>query len=193
MADLERLDAWDPESGALNVIIETPKSSRNKYAYEPETGAFLLKKVLPSGMVFPYDFGFVPSTLGGDGDPLDVLVLMDEPAFPGCRIPCRLIGVIEGEQTEDGSTERNDRLVAVAEGAHDHSDLRSLKDLNENLIKELEHFFSTYHDLDGTTFHLLGVRGPGRAQKLVQEAVERRQSEQGGKGAGNGRAATAKA
>src|SRR5205807_404345 len=96
--DLEHLDA-DNDAGVLHVIIETPKGSRNKFKYDPEHGLFKLSGVLPLGAVFPYDFGFVPSTTGGDGDPLDVLVLMDEPAFAGCLVPGRLIGVIEAEQS----------------------------------------------------------------------------------------------
>jgi hypothetical protein len=96
LADPTHLKAFDKnEAEACTVIIETPKGSRNKYAFDPEERIFALKKVLPAGMAFPYDFGFVPSTRGGDGDPLDVLVLMDEPAFPGCKITCRVIGVIE--------------------------------------------------------------------------------------------------
>ncbi len=170
---LGQLGAWDAQSGAVNVVIETAKGSRNKFKYEPATGGFALSKVLPAGMAFPYDFGFVPSTTGDDGDPLDVLVLMDEPAFAGCRIPCRLIGVIEGEQTEDGKTERNDRLVAVAAHSHDHGDVQTVKDLNENLLKEIEHFFTAYHDLDGKRFRSRGTHGPRRATKLVQDGVQR--------------------
>ena len=85
----------------LDVIIETPKGSRNKFKYDSTSRMFKLSKVLPEGMMFPYDFGFVPSSTGGDGDPLDVLVLMDEPTFPGCLLECRLIGVIEAEQVQD--------------------------------------------------------------------------------------------
>src|SRR3712207_70105 len=126
MPGLQHLDAIDPRSGTLNVIIETPKGSRNKFKYDEERGLFLLDGVLPLGAVFPFDFGFVPSTLGDDGDPLDVLVLMDEPAFAGCLVPARLIGVIEAEQTEKGKTTRNDRLITVAENSRNHRELRSL-------------------------------------------------------------------
>src|SRR5258708_4996593 len=84
--------------GILQVIIETPKGSRNKFAFDPKQRIFTLKKVLPAGMDFPYDFGFLPQTIAPDGDPFDVLVLMDEPAFPGCAVSARLIGIIEGEQ-----------------------------------------------------------------------------------------------
>lgn len=96
---------------------------------------------MPLGASFPFDFGFIPNTKGEDGDPLDVLLLMDEPAFPGCLIPSRLIGVIEAEQAEDGKTERNDRLIAVACKSIIHSHIKSIKDLNENLLEQIEHFF----------------------------------------------------
>src|SRR5919112_6401161 len=109
---LDSLDAF--EGDELTVIIETPKGSQNKYTYEPRFAAFVLDGVLPAGAVFPFDFGFVPSTIGDDDDPLDLLVLMDAAAFSGCIVPSRLIGVIEAEQTENGKTFRNDRLIAVA-------------------------------------------------------------------------------
>jgi inorganic pyrophosphatase len=95
------------------VIVETPRGCRNKFAYDPEQSIFALKTVLPAGMVFPYDFGFLPSTLAPDGDPIDGLLLMDEPAFSGCAVKARLVGVIEGKQVDGKTTTRNDRLVAV--------------------------------------------------------------------------------
>lgn len=95
------------------MVIETPKGSRNKYAFDPKQRVFELKKVLPAGMTFPYDFGFIPSTEADDGDPVDVLVLMDEPAFPDCLLKCRVIGVIQGEHGTKKSKERNDRVVAI--------------------------------------------------------------------------------
>src|SRR4030095_15907706 len=99
-----RLAPRDPRDSALiRVIIETPKGSRNKYAFDAKQRIFQLKKVLPAGMAFPYDFGFIPSTIADDGDPVDVLVLTDEPAFPGCLLACRLIGIIEGEQVRRNS------------------------------------------------------------------------------------------
>src|SRR4051812_22774937 len=103
---IQSLPAFDEESGALNVIVETVRGSRNKITFDPERGLWELTGVLSSGLSFPYDFGFVPSTLGGDGDPLDVLLLMDEPTFAGCLVPSRLVGVITARQTEkDGSVE----------------------------------------------------------------------------------------
>ncbi len=84
----------------MRVVIETPRRSRNKYSYDPECDCMQLSTVLPEGMVFPYDFGFIPSTLGEDGDPLDILILMDEPVLPGCVIRARLVGAIEAKQKE---------------------------------------------------------------------------------------------
>src|SRR6185295_2715875 len=108
LASPETLDAFDEVTGDLNVVVETPKGSRNKFKFDEEHGLYKLSGVLPAGMAFPYDFGFIPSTRGEDGDPVDVLLLMDEPAFAGCLVASRLIGVIEVEQTEKGETMRND-------------------------------------------------------------------------------------
>jgi inorganic pyrophosphatase len=96
------------------VVVETPRGSRNKYKFDEQTGRMKLSKVMPEGMMFPYDFGFLPNTKSEDGDPLDVLILSDEPTFPGCQIDCRLIGVIKANQRESGKETRNDRLIAVA-------------------------------------------------------------------------------
>lgn len=126
---LSELPAFDPQTGNLNVVIETPKGSRNKYTYDPGWAAFRLRGVLPEGSSFPYDFGFIPSTLGEDGDPLDVLVLLDAPVPVGCLVEARPLGVIEAEQTEAGATARNDRLLAAAVHAHTHEEVRSLADL----------------------------------------------------------------
>ncbi len=99
-----KLRPFDREARTLNVIIDTPKGSRNKYSWDEKLELFSLSGVLPAGAVFPYDFGFIPNTLGGDGDPLDVLVVMDEPAFVGCLVACCLLGVIEAKQTEKGKS-----------------------------------------------------------------------------------------
>ncbi len=109
---LPPFDSDDPET--LHVIIDTPKGSRNKFKWDSKHGLYKLDGVLSAGAFFPYDFGFVPSTLADDGDPIDVLVLMDSPAFVGCLVPSRLIGGFYAEQTESAKTSRNDRLLAVA-------------------------------------------------------------------------------
>jgi inorganic pyrophosphatase len=169
---LESLDAFD-EGGDLNVVIETPKGSRNKYTYDEETGLFKLGGVLPSGASFPFDFGFVPSTLGGDGDPLDVLVLMDEPAFTGCLVHVRLVGVVEAEQTErGGETERNDRLIGVAAESRLQRHVRALGSLSPDLLEEVEHFFVSYNQFKGKEFRPLGRFGPQKALNLVEEGAK---------------------
>ena len=154
----------------VQVVIETPKGSRNKYAFDPDQRIFRLKKVLPEGMAFPHDFGFIPSTKAEDGDPIDVLILMDESAFPGCVVEARIVGVIEGEQTKDGKSERNDRLLAVAEPSHTHSDVNSIKDLNDAFLRELEAFFVNYHSNDGEQFKVLACKGPQAALKRLKKA-----------------------
>lgn len=170
LADPTKLKPIDKEDGLLQVIIETPAGSRNKFAFDSAQGIFALKKVLPAGMVFPYDFGFLPKTLAPDGDPIDVLLLMDEPAFPGCAVRSRLIGVIEGEQLDGKKKIRNDRLVAVAEANHMYANIRRLKDLPAKWIEELQDFFVNYHNLEGKKYRLLGCKGAGVALELIKAA-----------------------
>jgi inorganic pyrophosphatase len=155
----------------LRVVIETARGARNKMAYDEELGMFRLKKVLPEGMTFPYDFGFVPSTLADDGDPLDALVLMDEPATMGCVVDCRVIGAILGEQTDGKKKLRNDRLIVVAIPSHTHADLKRVGDLNSTLLEELEKFFVNYHAVHGEVYRVIGCKGPRKARDLVGEAA----------------------
>src|ERR1700677_3663108 len=111
MADLTNLsNGLDAKKGICRAIIETPKGSRNKFDYDPESNLFILAGLLPEGMMFPFDFGFIPSTQGDDGDPLDIMVLMDAPAHTGCLIDVRIIGIIDAEQTQEGKTEKNSRI-----------------------------------------------------------------------------------
>ena len=166
---LKPFDAEDKQ--LLRVVIETPKGSRNKFAFDADQHIFELKTVLPSGMAFPYDFGFVPSTLAEDGDPVDVLVLMDEPAFPGCVLSCRPIGVIEGEQGDKKDKERNDRIIAVEKDAHSWADIKTIDDLGKQFCRELEEFFVNYHKLSGKEYRVLDVKGPGQARKLVKSGM----------------------
>ena len=156
--------------GFVQVIIETPAQSRNKFAFDSEQGIFSLKKVLPAGMVFPYDFGFLPQTKAPDGDPIDVLLLMDQPAFPGIAVKAKLIGVIEGEQLDGSKKIRNDRLVAVAEANHMYANVKKLGDLPRKWLDEVQVFFVNYHDLEGKKYKLLGCRGAKQALKLIKDA-----------------------
>jgi inorganic pyrophosphatase len=166
------LEPRDEDEKTIQVVIETPKGSRNKYAFDPEHKVFELKKVLPTGMTFPYDFGFIPSTEAEDGDPMDVLVLMDEPAFPGCLLKCRLIGIIEGEQGEKKDKERNDRIVAIEQANHSYAHVEHIDDLGKEFVKELENFFVNYHELTGKEYRIIDVRGPGEARRRIDQAIK---------------------
>ena len=153
------------------IIIETPKGSRNKFKYDPATRVFKLSKVLPEGMMFPYDFGFVPSTKAEDGDPLDVLVLTDEPLFPGCLVTCALIGAIELQQEENGQKERNDRLLAVAEQSLLYAEVKKIDDLNPTILKQIEAFFVNYQKVRGIEVRILGHNGPEKAVQILRRAA----------------------
>ncbi len=168
-----QIDPFSTGRKSLRVIIETPKGSRNKFKFDPEIGAYRLNSVLSEGMVFPYDFGFVPQTEADDGDPLDVLLLMDEPAFPGCVVESRIVGVIEAEQTEDGKSVRNDRVLAVATNSHVHADIKDPEDLNGNMIQELESFFAAYNKARGKKFRILGCKNADLAMKLIKKSRSR--------------------
>ena len=171
---LEALGPVNAEVGTLNVVIETPRGRRNKYSYDHALGIFRLGGVLTAGAVFPFDFGFLPGTLAEDGDPVDGLVLMDEPAFPGCLLAARLLGVIEAEQTErDGVTTRNDRLIAVADRDPLYGEFRSFADLGARTLAQIEHFFVSYNQIAGKRFTPLTRAGVPRARALIR-AAERR-------------------
>ena len=171
---LRKLKPFDRKSSKLNVVIDTPKGCRNKYAFDFEINAYKLKTVLPHGAVFPFDFGSIPGTVAADGDPLDVLVLMDEPAFVGCLVKAHLLGVIEAEQTENGKTERNDRLISVAAESHTHASLKSLRKMDSTLIREIEHFFVSYNEVRGKKFQPKGRKGPATAKRLIEKQTKRR-------------------
>jgi inorganic pyrophosphatase len=157
------------DSTTQPVIIETPRNSRNKYKFNEKTGHMKLSKVMPEGMMFPYDFGFIPGTQADDGDPLDVLVLSDEPMFPGCEVECRLVGVIEAEQKEKGEKKRNDRIVAVAAGSVLYGGVNELSDLEPAVLKQIEEFFTNYQKVRDIEFKVLERRGSRNAWELVNE------------------------
>jgi inorganic pyrophosphatase len=131
----------------------------------------MLGGLLPEGMMFPFDFGFIPSTLGEDGDPLDILVLMDAPAHVGCLMDVRIIGIITAEQTEDGNKETNDRLLGVAIHSYDHEDLNKIDDVSQTLLSQLEEFFVSYNKQRGKKFKVTGTGGPGRAIRFLQDGI----------------------
>jgi inorganic pyrophosphatase len=169
-----QLEAVNGDTGRVNVVIDTPRGSRCKYKYEERSGLFHLSKLLPLGNSFPYDFGFVPSTRGDDGDALDVLVIVDEPVALGCVVPVRLIGVLEAEQTEgNGKTIRNDRLIGSVETSFNPAELESLKGMNKQRLDEIEHFFISYNEMEGRRFRPLGRHGPHRAERLLHQGMRK--------------------
>jgi inorganic pyrophosphatase len=156
----------------LAVVVETPKGSRNKYRYHEELELFVLDKVLPSGFFFPFDFGFLPSTLAADGDPLDVVLFMDESAAIGCIIKARLIGVIEAEQSDKKKRNifnRNDRLLGICTESHEYKEIKSMHDLSPTILDQVEYFFTAYHRYKGVEFRPLGRYDARRARKIIEE------------------------
>jgi inorganic pyrophosphatase len=168
---INKLPARESETGRLNVVVDTPKGSRNKYKYDEKAQVWRLSKMLPLGASFPFDFGFIPSTKGEDGDPVDVLVLNEEPAFAGCVLPAVLVGIIEAEQTEKGKTVRNDRLIAVIETPLNPPPVHSLEEIGEQRLAEIEHFFVAYNEMEGRTFKVLRRRGAKEAEAKLNAAL----------------------
>jgi inorganic pyrophosphatase len=155
---------------AVTVIIETPKGSAFKYTYEPDKHLFKLTKVLPAGMVFPFDFGLIPDTKGEDGDPLDIIVISEFQTFTGCSMDCRIIGGIKAEQTErDGKTVRNDRFIGIPIVSQLFAEINSTEDFPKKIMDQLEHFFKNYNEQSGKVFKPLGRMSPREAYELIQQ------------------------
>jgi inorganic pyrophosphatase len=170
--DIARMRPFGPKSKYINAIIETPKGSLTKFKYDDESGLFLFDKAMPTGQTFPFDFGFLPSTLGDDGDPLDVLVLTEEPTFVGCLIHAKLLGVIEAEQSENGETDRNDRLIAVPlEVKSGKPPARVTCKLDSAVAQNISKFFVAYNEMQGKQFNLLRYAGPERAEQLIRIGI----------------------
>ena len=177
MADLTALPHHlDTKTRICAAVIETPKGCRNKFDYDPESNLFKLGGLLPEGMMFPFDFGFIPSTLGDDGDPLDIMVLMDAPAHVGCLMEVRIIGIIEAEQTEDGKTESNDRLLGVAVHSYDHENLETINDVSKTLLDQVEAFFVSYNKQRGKKFDITRTSGPRKAIKFLKAGIRARKA-----------------
>ena len=173
LKSLTSLPALDEETGELTVIVETPKGSRSKYAYDPECGAYELKFVLPDTMAFPVDFGFIPSTLGEDGDPLDVILLLDESLAVGTKVRCRLIGALQAkERDEEGSWERNDRLLAVASHARIFEGWQAMVDVPSSFLREIVAFFETYNRIHGKDFKVTDTLDEDGAGKLLRKGMK---------------------
>jgi inorganic pyrophosphatase len=160
------------KDGSVNVMIETSKGCRTKMKYEPVEARFVLHKVLPAGAAFPYDFGFVPNTEAADGDPLDVLVLMDESVPQGSLVTTRILGAIEAEETVGGRVRRNDRLIGVATGARERCDWTEIGDVGDRLLGEIENFFVSYREMEGVKLECTGRAGAQAALDQIRKSVK---------------------
>lgn len=167
----ENIPPREPQSGLVHVVIDTPRGSRNKFKFDEQLGCFKLSRILPAGHVFPYDFGSIPGTRAEDGDALDVLVIMDEPAFPGCLITVRLIGVLVAHQTEKRRTISNDRLIGVPETPVNKPTIRELSDLGTVSIEQIEHFFVSYNAAQNRRFTPSRRLGAGQAERILRRAM----------------------
>jgi len=154
----------------VTAIIESPKGCNHKYDFEPDKNVFKLKKLLPAGLVFPFDFGFIPDTKGDDGDPLDIIVISEIDSFPGCCMDCRIVGAIEAEQTErNGDSMRNDRFLGILDISEVYNDISEVEDLPEGIMSQLENFFVNYNKQAGKKFKILQVIDAEKAYKMIKK------------------------
>src|SRR5688572_29237490 len=161
---------FSKKKNSIYAVIETPKGSRNKYDYNSERDCFELKKILPSGTSFPLDFGFIPNTVGEDGDPVDVLIISDFPFFPGCVVECRVIGVFAVKQKEKKKKAvRNDRILAVASESLNYLHIKNIQDVNESLLDEVVRCFKYYNEMAGKKFTLLQKGNGSMAVNIIKK------------------------
>ncbi|HEX3684021.1 MAG TPA: inorganic diphosphatase [Bryobacteraceae bacterium] len=174
MHDISRLPhRLDKAKHECQAIIETPKGRRNKFKYDEESGLFSLSNILPQGFSFPFDFGFIPSTEAEDGDPLDLILLMDEAAHVGCLLNVRLIGVIKVLQTEEGKQTENHRLLAVAVRSVEYKDVQTVSDLPKSFTEQISEFLGLYNKNSGKQDEVQGVEGPEAALELLAKSAAR--------------------
>ena len=164
--DLSRIPA-QPKPGLINVLIEISGGSKNKYVFDKDINAFALDRVLFSSVQYPYDYGFVPNTLADDGDPLDGMVLMDEPTFPGCVIAARPIGMLE---MIDGG-DRDEKILCVPDKDPRYVGIKTLDDLASHRLDEISEFFKTYKNLEKKVTEILGWKGLDEVQPLVEKCI----------------------
>jgi inorganic pyrophosphatase len=165
--DLDRIPA-QPKPGLINVLIEIAAGSKNKYEYDKELQAFALDRVLYSSVKYPYDYGFIPNTLADDGDPLDGMVLMDEPTFPGCVIAARPIGMLE---MIDGG-DRDEKILCVPDKDPRYAHVKSLKDIAPHRLDEIAEFFRSYKNLEKKVTDIRGWQDVEFVMPLVEKCIK---------------------
>ena len=154
---------------ALEIVVETPKGSPFKYKYDPKKEWFEVYKMLPVGLAFPFDFGFIVNTKGEDGDPLDALILSEFSFLQGSMIKCNVIGALKAEQTEENKAVRNDRIFVKPGIKGLYPDYGSLEDIQKEKMKEIENFFIYYNLMEGKTFKPLGILTANETWKLIKK------------------------
>lgn len=164
--DLSRIPA-QPEPGVLNVLIEIPGGSKNKYEFDKGMNAFILDRVLFASVQYPFDYGFVPNTLADDGDPLDGIVMMDQPTFPGCVIAARPIGMLE---MIDGG-DRDEKILCVPTEDPRYANVKTLADVASHRLDEIAEFFRTYKNLEKKVTEILGWKDADQVAALVEKCV----------------------
>lgn len=175
---LHELPLFD-EAGRVRVVVEVPRGSGLKLKYDDVLGIFTWSRALPLGVVYPYDFGFLPQTLAGDGDALDALVLAEVASYPGVVVPARVIGALRVEQMRDGQPiKRNDRIVAVPVNAHRWSEVRDIGDVAQRLLDELQAFFAASLALTGKNVRFCGWADAAEAERLLADAHRSYQAKQ---------------
>src|SRR5437899_7162743 len=160
----------------IEVTVEIPSGSRNKYEFDHERDRFVLDRVLYSSVHYPGDYGFIEGSLADDGDPLDVLVIISEPTFPGCVVRARPLGVLD--MSDDKGHDY--KVLAVAYDDPRWDEARTLDDLSQHWLREIETFFSTYKDLEGRPTEVRGWLGIEEARSIVERAIEADRSGVGG-------------
>src|ERR1700744_6631692 len=158
------------KDGDVYVVVETPRGSRAKFDYDPKLKSFTLSKSLMTGLSYPHDWGFVPSTKADDGDPLDIMVIHDAATFPGLVVACRIIGILQIEQKSKKKSERNDRLFAVPRRSHSERALKDVAELSKPIREELEKFFIATDELEDKKLNVLGWKGPKAALDAIKDS-----------------------
>jgi inorganic pyrophosphatase len=172
MTDLIKLPVRN-DHGDVHVVVETTRGSAAKLEYDPDLQVFTLSKALILGLTYPYDWGFVPSTKGEDGDPIDALVIHEAATAPGLVLKCKIIGVLEVLQREKGKKRiRNDRLIAVPRDSHREKADKDARDLSKQVREEIERFFVATDELEDKELKFLGWKGPNKGARLIDAAAK---------------------
>jgi inorganic pyrophosphatase len=173
--NLHKIPSGPNPPEVVHAIVEIPKGGKNKYEYDPRLGLFRLDRVLYSSVHYPAAYGFIPGTLSRDGDPMDILVMMSEPAFTGCLLDARPVGLFR-MRDEEGEDEK---VLAVPVLDPEYHEFRELSDVAPHFLREVEHFFRVYKELEGKPVETLGWEGRRESWKAVKEAMTAFQAREG--------------